>query len=248
MDVRKSNGSVSKIILASVAALLIIGVTVTTIMLKAKKQDQPIIEPEKDNSSTPDISAPDNKEKATAKAATVKTEAKENSSQNSTEFPIDVNKATVAQLCSIDGVGDYLAKNIIAYREKAGVITSLDMLINADGIGKKTLEKLKPYLYVSDSDKAVSAAVSVTTSTATSKTKTATIKKTSEAEKTPTAVNINTATAEQIADSLLLSLEDAEKIITLRNTIKKFSAKEEILYSGAVSENQFNRLKDYILI
>ena len=122
------------------------------------------------------------------------------------------------------------------------------MLINADGIGKKTLEKLKPYLYVSDSDKAVSAAVSVTTSTATSKTKTATTKKTSEAEKTPTAVNINTATAEQIADSLLLSVEDAEKIITLRNTIKKFSAKEEILYSGAVSENQFNRLKDYILI
>lgn len=64
-------------------------------------------------------------------------------SPSSTGGKINLNKATVAELTTISGIGDKRAQDIIAYRESQGGFKSLEELTNISGIGHKTLERLK---------------------------------------------------------------------------------------------------------
>jgi competence protein ComEA len=63
--------------------------------------------------------------------------------------PLDLNRATTKELEALPGVGDHLARSIIASRNaRGGHFNSVDELLKIDGIGEKTLEKIRPYLYV----------------------------------------------------------------------------------------------------
>ncbi|MCX5867752.1 MAG: helix-hairpin-helix domain-containing protein [Proteobacteria bacterium] len=57
---------------------------------------------------------------------------------------IDVNTATAEELEEIKGIGPVLAERIIAGRP----YRTLDDLLRVEGIGKKTLEKISPYLTI----------------------------------------------------------------------------------------------------
>ena len=59
---------------------------------------------------------------------------------------INVNAADVAELCKLPGVGERYAARIVAYREEHGPFAKPDDLAAVDGIGPKTLEKLKPFV------------------------------------------------------------------------------------------------------
>lgn len=61
---------------------------------------------------------------------------------------LDLNTATAAQLEHLPGIGPALAARIIADRQKHGLYTSVDQLDRVQGIGAKTLDKLRPYLTV----------------------------------------------------------------------------------------------------
>lgn len=56
---------------------------------------------------------------------------------------IDLNTATQEQLETVKGVGPVTAANIIAYRTSVGRFGAVDDLLNIDGIGPKTLEKIR---------------------------------------------------------------------------------------------------------
>jgi len=58
---------------------------------------------------------------------------------------IDLNRATGEELQSLKGIGPALSKKIIAGRP----YKTVDDLIKVKGIGKRTLEKLRPFLIVS---------------------------------------------------------------------------------------------------
>jgi len=60
--------------------------------------------------------------------------------------PVDINKATVAELTSIKGIGPAKAQAIIDYREAHGSFESVDDLKMVRGIGDKVLESLRPHL------------------------------------------------------------------------------------------------------
>lgn len=59
---------------------------------------------------------------------------------------VNVNLASSEELQLVPGIGAVTAKNILEYRNKVGVITSLDEMLNVKGIGESTLEKIAPYL------------------------------------------------------------------------------------------------------
>lgn len=59
---------------------------------------------------------------------------------------INVNKATAQMLTSLPGIGPAYAQNIINYRLKHGSFTTFEELLKVKGIGKKRLEKLKPFI------------------------------------------------------------------------------------------------------
>ena len=67
---------------------------------------------------------------------------------------LDINRASVEELCSLPGIGRKKAETIVEYRRKRP-FTRLTQLLRVKGIGKKTLKRLKPLLRV---DRPISAA------------------------------------------------------------------------------------------
>ncbi len=62
------------------------------------------------------------------------------------ERRINVNTADSVLLQRLSGIGPVYASRIIAYRETFGDFETLDELLNIKGIGKKRLEKIKPFI------------------------------------------------------------------------------------------------------
>jgi competence protein ComEA len=62
--------------------------------------------------------------------------------------PVDINTASSAELEAVPGIGKSLAQRILTFREKNGAYGTIDDLLKVQGIGEKSLEKLRPYLVV----------------------------------------------------------------------------------------------------
>lgn len=56
---------------------------------------------------------------------------------------ININKASIEELSTLYGIGEVKAKAIIDYREKNGGFKSIEDLGSVDGIGSKTVDKLR---------------------------------------------------------------------------------------------------------
>jgi len=67
---------------------------------------------------------------------------------------IDLNKATAADLDALPGIGPALAKRIIDYRLAHGPYKNIEDLEEVSGIGPKKLEKIKPYVIITDQEPA----------------------------------------------------------------------------------------------
>lgn len=64
------------------------------------------------------------------------------------DSPLDINRATLAQLDTLPGIGPVTAQRIIAYRSKVGRINSLDELKKISGLGGMKFEEIKPLLRI----------------------------------------------------------------------------------------------------
>lgn len=56
---------------------------------------------------------------------------------------VNINTATSEQLQTVKGIGPATARKIIEYRDAHGPFASVDELLNIDGIGAKTVQKLR---------------------------------------------------------------------------------------------------------
>ncbi|MEA3326453.1 MAG: helix-hairpin-helix domain-containing protein [Chloroflexota bacterium] len=63
-------------------------------------------------------------------------------------YPLDLNKASQEALESLPGIGPVKAVVILEYREQVGTFSTIEELLNIEGIGEKTLESLKEYLII----------------------------------------------------------------------------------------------------
>ncbi len=69
---------------------------------------------------------------------------------NKFQYPLDLNEASQEALESLPGIGPEKAADILSYKEKIGTFSSVDDLLNVPGIGEKTLETLREYLFVNN--------------------------------------------------------------------------------------------------
>jgi len=61
-------------------------------------------------------------------------------------FEVDINAADWPELILLPGIGETLAQRIVASRESDGPFADHDDLRRVQGIGPKTLERIRPYL------------------------------------------------------------------------------------------------------
>ena len=62
--------------------------------------------------------------------------------------PLALNSATIAELIALPAIGPTIAERIVAFRRERGPFERLEQLTEVNGIGAKTLEKLRPLLTV----------------------------------------------------------------------------------------------------
>jgi competence protein ComEA len=74
--------------------------------------------------------------------------AKKATAKISTSNPLDLNRATAAQLDSLPGIGPVTAQRILDYRSKVGRINSVEELKKISGLGGAKFEEIKNLLRV----------------------------------------------------------------------------------------------------
>jgi len=65
-----------------------------------------------------------------------------------TSGKININTADISSLCTLNGIGESKAFEIISYRTANGSFKSIDELKNVDGIGDATFEKIRDSITV----------------------------------------------------------------------------------------------------
>jgi competence protein ComEA len=70
------------------------------------------------------------------------------SSSSNFAYPLNINTATIEAFESLPGIGPTKAEDIVAYRDRFGSFSSIDDLLNVDGIGPATLDSIRDYLVV----------------------------------------------------------------------------------------------------
>ena len=65
-------------------------------------------------------------------------------------FLVDLNQATSAELQALPAVGTTLAQRIVAYRSRSGGFQSVEELVQVNGIGAATLERIREFVAVMD--------------------------------------------------------------------------------------------------
>jgi competence protein ComEA len=66
--------------------------------------------------------------------------------RQSARFTVDINRADWPELAQIPGVGETLARRIVAAREEQGPFADHEDLRRVRGIGPRTLDRMKPFL------------------------------------------------------------------------------------------------------
>lgn len=61
---------------------------------------------------------------------------------------ININKASVAELMNLKGIGPEYAERIVEYRDKHGSFEKVEDIMSVSGIGLKTFEAIKDLICV----------------------------------------------------------------------------------------------------
>lgn len=64
------------------------------------------------------------------------------------QFRVNLNDATWPELSQLPGIGETLARRIVASREHDGPFRTIDDLRRVPGVGSHTLSQIRPYLEI----------------------------------------------------------------------------------------------------
>ncbi|MCK4696222.1 MAG: ComEA family DNA-binding protein [Candidatus Cloacimonetes bacterium] len=167
------------------------------------------------------------------KISNMKKELQENTEMIEDEkiTKININKADIETLSKLPGIGQVKANAIIDYRKNKGEFQSLTELTKVKGIGKKTLEKILPYLEMIGDSTSVKALLSP-----------------DSLKMISGKININTASLSELISLPGIGEKRAQKIIEYREKIGGFKNTEDIMKVKGIGEGIYTKIKDIIEI
>lgn len=270
-DASKVETSRIKLFVGLIAVAIAITTAIASALVNRPQRDDVVILTPPADSSQADKVDNSGSEKVISKTAKAHTTKKTVTSKAVTSsiaetkeeyrFPADINKADKEMLMAVSGIGEVTADRIIAYRDRVGVISNMDMLLEVNGIGDSTLELLKGYFYVDSADyhdmpqetkvaetQPVQTEIPADTVTEPPATEEQTVTTAETTEKVRQKVNINKADAQEISDKLLIDMDKANAVIELRELISYYESPNELLLCKGFTEKLVSELWDYIEI
>lgn len=64
------------------------------------------------------------------------------------QYALEINDATWVEWAQLDGIGETLARRIVADRQTKGPFAGIDDLLRVRGIGPKKLDQMRPFLTI----------------------------------------------------------------------------------------------------
>ena len=68
--------------------------------------------------------------------------------KNKDTVKININTASVNELCTLKGIGGAIAGRIVKYREEHGKFISVEDLLGVNGIGEKKMDAIRDFICV----------------------------------------------------------------------------------------------------
>ena len=141
---------------------------------------------------------------------------------------IDINKASVEELTTLEGIGPQRARAIVDHRENHGPFRTPVDLTNVSGIGPRTFEAIKDRIGVSVPESAGLETV---------------------AEKPETGkIDINTATVEELATLEGIGLQRAQAIVDHRDNNGLFRTPVDLTNIPGIGPRVFEANRDRITV
>jgi competence ComEA-like helix-hairpin-helix protein len=166
----------------------------------------------------------------------------------------DLNRADRAQLLQLPGVGDSLARRILAYRTAHNGFRDVEELQNVSGIGATMLAKLRPFVYVEaveDEEEPPATPAYVPPSTVpTRKAAPASADKKSATKKADGLrgpININEATAKELQQIPHVGPTLANNIVETRAK-KPFQAVDDLTRVPGIKAKTLENLRPYVTV
>ena len=146
------------------------------------------------------------------------------------EIKYDLNSATKEELITIPGIGEKRALDILSYRDESGFKSKQD-LMNVKGIGNATYKKIENYF----EDFGNSGQIDVESTS---------IIESTQSDK----ININSAGLDELTKLKGIGPSKAQKIISLRKQLGRFSSKEELLEVKGIGPKTLKKFEDQIIL
>ena len=161
---------------------------------------------------------------------------------------LDINSATAEELTQLNGIGEHLAAEIVAYREEHGRFLNIEELMDVSGIGEATFANIREHIYVVDPV--------YTTAVTTEKPTKPDIEPTEDVEETEppltledvAPININTADVVTLVLLPHVDEDTAEEIMELREKLGHFSHPYELLYVESLTQPEVADILEYVTV
>ncbi|MBQ8623626.1 MAG: helix-hairpin-helix domain-containing protein [Oscillospiraceae bacterium] len=168
-----------------------------------------------------------------------------------------INSATVEDFMRVNGIGEVKANSIISYRESLGGFESIYQLLDLNNLTSQNFEDIIVYFYFMgqtsdehDSEKTDSVITENIDNVIDSPEEGEDYLSLNDTDIITTLrkVNINTASAIDISSCLLLDIEQAEQIVSMRERLGVYNNIQEVLLCDLITEDIYSKIKEYLLL
>lgn len=175
---------------------------------------------------------------------------------------IDINTASYEDFMLLDGIGEKIAGNIIAYRNSVGRFNNIEEIMNVSGIGEKIFSNIKVHIYVENPvyyPETTEFSVIQPTEIQPDPGIIEETQEIPENEQEDVTENLETQafamrydlnkiTFEELMTLPKMDEETAQNIISLRTDIKYFSHPYELIYAEGMTEQYLSELLNYVYV